>query len=137
MPAAELTTTQLVSLIGGAGAATFALLGVVATLWMNGQRTERQRRRELHARAMASIIAYGEMPYRIRRRAPGVELRSEDRRRPALRQRRERSRTGRTAAGGRGDRTGSTDTDNQNGKENERAGSTHHTHQTHEGRRGT
>lgn len=76
MPAAELTTTQLISLIGGAGAATIALLGVVATLWVNGSRTERQRRRDLHARALASIIAYGEMPYRIRRRAPGPESRA-------------------------------------------------------------
>jgi hypothetical protein len=76
MPAAELTTTQLVSLVGGAGAAAIALLGVVATLWINGSRTERQRRRDLHARALAAIMAYGEMPYRIRRRAPGPDSRA-------------------------------------------------------------
>lgn len=76
MPAAELTTTQLISLVGGVGAAMIALCGVIATLWLNGSRTERQRRRDLHARALASIIAYGEMPYRIRRRAPGIESRA-------------------------------------------------------------
>jgi hypothetical protein len=58
------------------GAAAIALVGVAVTLLINGARAERQRRRDLHARALAAIIAYGEMPYRIRRRAPGAENRA-------------------------------------------------------------
>jgi hypothetical protein len=50
--------------------------GVSFTLLLNGRRTERQRRRDLHARALAAITAYGEMPYRIRRRAPKPEERA-------------------------------------------------------------
>ena len=57
-------------------AAAVALFGVFATLVVNGFRAERQRRRDLHARALAAITAYGEMPYRIRRRAPGPEIRA-------------------------------------------------------------
>jgi hypothetical protein len=57
-------------------AAAIALFGVFATLLVNGIRAERQRRRDLHTRALAAITAYGEMPYRIRRRAPGAELRA-------------------------------------------------------------
>jgi hypothetical protein len=45
-----------------------ALLGVAATLWVNGGREERRRRRENHARAIRAAVAYLEMPYRIRRR---------------------------------------------------------------------
>jgi hypothetical protein len=59
-----------------AGAAAVALLGVLLTLIVNGIRAERQRRRDLHARALAAIVAYGEMPFRIRRRAPGPEARA-------------------------------------------------------------
>jgi hypothetical protein len=58
------------------GAAAIALAGVAVTLVLNGARAERQRRRDLHARALAAIIAYGEMPYRIQRRAPGAENRA-------------------------------------------------------------
>lgn len=57
-------------------AASAALFGVFATLVVNGFRAERQRRRDLHTRALAAITAYGEMPYRIRRRAPGPEIRA-------------------------------------------------------------
>ena len=57
-------------------AAAIALLGILGTLIINGIRAERQRKRDLHARALAAIIAYGEMPYRIRRRAPGAEIRA-------------------------------------------------------------
>jgi hypothetical protein len=56
--------------------AAIALLGVAATLLTGGARAERQRRRELHARALAAIISYGEMPYRIRRRATGADCRN-------------------------------------------------------------
>jgi hypothetical protein len=49
-------------------AALFALGGVLLGLWVNGDRSERQRKRNLHARALAAIIAYGEMPFMIRRR---------------------------------------------------------------------
>jgi hypothetical protein len=71
MPAATVTS-WLVPLV----AAVIALFGVLVTLVINGIRTERQRRRDLHARALAAITAYGEMPYRIRRRPPGPEHRA-------------------------------------------------------------
>lgn len=54
------------------------LLGVV-TLFLNGERTERQRRRELHARALAAAIAYAEMPFAIRRRQHEPDRRSAER----------------------------------------------------------
>jgi hypothetical protein len=50
------------------GGAIIGLAGVVAGLWVNGDRTERQRKRDLHGRALAAILAYGEMPFMIRRR---------------------------------------------------------------------
>lgn len=56
--------------------ALIALAGVLVTLIINGRRAERQRKRDLHARALAAITAYGEMPYRIRRRPPGAEHRA-------------------------------------------------------------
>jgi hypothetical protein len=65
-------TSWLVPLV----AAVIALFGVLVTLVINGIRSERQRRRDLHARALAAITAYGEMPYRIRRRPPGPEHRA-------------------------------------------------------------
>lgn len=45
-----------------------ALIGVAITLWINGVRDERRRRRELHARALEVIARYKEMPFLIRRR---------------------------------------------------------------------
>jgi hypothetical protein len=48
--------------------AIIALAGVLLGLLINGDRTERQRKRDLHARALGAIIAYGEMPFIIRRR---------------------------------------------------------------------
>lgn len=65
---ADNTTTVGVALVG--------FFGVGLTLFLNGRRLERQRRRDLHARALAAITAYGEMPYRIRRRAPKAEERA-------------------------------------------------------------
>jgi hypothetical protein len=44
------------------------LLGALWTLWVNGDRAERQRRRELHARALEAVLSYREMPFMIRRR---------------------------------------------------------------------
>lgn len=46
----------------------FALVGVAATLLVNGAREERRRRRETHARALEAIARYHEMPFLIRRR---------------------------------------------------------------------
>lgn len=46
----------------------FALAGVAATLFVNGTRDERRRRREIHARALEAIARYYEMPFLIRRR---------------------------------------------------------------------
>lgn len=54
----------------------FALAGVAVTLFVNGSREERRRRREIHARALEAIARYYEMPFLIRRRRhdePGVE----------------------------------------------------------------
>lgn len=45
-----------------------ALVGVAITLWINGARDERRRRREIHARALEVIAQYCEMPFLIRRR---------------------------------------------------------------------
>lgn len=61
-----------------AGAA-IAFGGVVFGLLVNGDRAERQRRRELHARALAAVLAYGEMPFMIRRRRREDEHASEER----------------------------------------------------------
>jgi hypothetical protein len=54
------------------------VLGVI-TLFISGERAERQRRRELHARALAATIAYAEMPFAIRRRRSEAEHRSSER----------------------------------------------------------
>jgi hypothetical protein len=50
--------------------------GVILGLWVNGTHNRRDRRSELHARALIAITSYGELPYRIRRRAPGAESRA-------------------------------------------------------------
>ncbi len=64
---------------GTAIGAVLGLIGVLIGLWINGDRTERQRRRNLHGRALAVVIAYGEMPFRIRRRRCEDEHRSSER----------------------------------------------------------
>jgi hypothetical protein len=56
-----------------------ALLIGVITLLINGERAERRRRRELHARGLAAAIAYAEMPFAIRRRQHELEHRSAER----------------------------------------------------------
>lgn len=48
--------------------AFIALAGALVGLWVNGDRAERDRRRQLHARALKAIVDYGEMPFMIRRR---------------------------------------------------------------------
>ena len=58
--------------------AVVLLVGVI-TLYVNGERAERWRRRELHARGMAAAIAYAEMPFAIRRRQPEPKHRSAER----------------------------------------------------------
>lgn len=66
--------------VAGAGiGAIVGLLGVLVGLWVNGDRAERQRRRNLHARALAAVIDYGEMPFMIRRRRCEPEQRSAER----------------------------------------------------------
>jgi hypothetical protein len=55
------------------------LVGVTLTLGINGHREERRRRLDNHARAIAAVVAYGEMPYRIRRRRCEDEHRSSER----------------------------------------------------------
>lgn len=55
------------------------LLGALWTLWVNGDRAERQRRRELHARALEAVLSYREMPFMIRRRRHEEEERSAER----------------------------------------------------------
>jgi hypothetical protein len=56
-----------------------ALFIGVITLLINGERAERRRRRELHARGLAAAIAYAEMPFAIRRRQHEPEHRSAER----------------------------------------------------------
>lgn len=53
--------------------------GVALTLAVNGARAERDRRREVHARAIGAVVAYLEMPYAIRRRRNEVEQASAER----------------------------------------------------------
>jgi len=55
------------------------LVGVTATLAVNGYRDERQRRRDNHGRAIEAVVAYSEMPYRIRRRRNEPEHASSER----------------------------------------------------------
>ena len=64
---------------GAAIGAVVGLLGVLLGLWVNGDRAERQRRRDLHARALAAVLDYGEMPFMIRRRRSEPEQRSSER----------------------------------------------------------
>lgn len=56
-----------------------ALLGVALTLNVNGAREERRTRKENHARAIRAIVAYAEMPYRIRRRRADEDHRAGER----------------------------------------------------------
>jgi hypothetical protein len=46
----------------------FALVGIAVTLFVNGAREGRRRRREIHARALEAIAHYYEMPFLIWRR---------------------------------------------------------------------
>jgi hypothetical protein len=62
---ATIVTVKISSPVAGA---IIALAGVLAGLWVSGDRAERQRRRDLHARSLAAILAYAEMPFMIRRR---------------------------------------------------------------------
>lgn len=59
--------------------AAIGLAGIVIGLWINGDRTERQRRRDLHARALGAVHAYAEMPFMIRRRRHEEEHQSGER----------------------------------------------------------
>ncbi|HET9677532.1 MAG TPA: hypothetical protein VFP21_08530 [Solirubrobacterales bacterium] len=66
--------------VGGAViGAVIGLFGIVAGLLINGDRAERQRRRDLHARALAAVVDYGEMPFMIFRRRSELEQRSAER----------------------------------------------------------
>jgi hypothetical protein len=80
MPVAEITV-DLDSLSGSISVvvALIGLSGVLWTLWVNGDRAERQRRRELRARALEAVLAYREMPFMIRRRRSEPEERSAER----------------------------------------------------------
>lgn len=68
-----------IEISGPVAGAALAFAGVVLGLLVSGDRAERQRRRELHARALATILAYGEMPFMIRRRRCEGEHASEER----------------------------------------------------------
>lgn len=59
--------------------AVIGLFGIGVGLWINGDRAERQRRRDLHARALAAVVDYGEMPFMICRRRTEPEQRSAER----------------------------------------------------------
>lgn len=60
-------------------AALIALAGVLINVWVIGDRAERRRRRDLHGEALASVLAYREMPFVIRRRRWEPEYQSEER----------------------------------------------------------
>ena len=51
-------------LIGSA----IALAGVLLTLYVNGRRTERNRRRDLYSEGWAAVQAYKEFAFAVRRR---------------------------------------------------------------------
>lgn len=53
-------------------AALIAAAGIVFGLWINGLRSERSRRREFYANALAACRAYREFPYVIKRRRDDV-----------------------------------------------------------------
>jgi hypothetical protein len=72
-------TTISAPVAGAAIGAIVGLLGVLVGLWVNGDRAERQRRRELHGRALAAVLDYGEMPFMIRRRRHEPQERSAER----------------------------------------------------------
>lgn len=73
---ATIVTVKISSPVAGA---IIALAGVLAGLWISGDRAERQRRRALHARSLAAILAYAEMPFMIRRRMHESEQASAER----------------------------------------------------------
>lgn len=77
----DLSWTMLVvaTISGPIAGAVIGLLGIVIGLWINGDRAERQRRRDLHARALNAVLAYAEMPFMIRRRRHEAEERSAER----------------------------------------------------------
>jgi hypothetical protein len=64
---------------GASIGAVVSFFGILIGLWVNGDRAERQRRRELHARALAAALAYGEMPFMIRRRRWEEDAQSSER----------------------------------------------------------
>jgi hypothetical protein len=68
-----------IELSGPVIGAAIALAGVLLGLAVNGDRAERQRRRDLHGRALAAVLAYGEMPFMIRRRRDEENERSSER----------------------------------------------------------
>jgi len=70
-----LVATISASIVGAA----IGLAGILIGLWINGDRTERQRRRDLHARALGAVHAYAEMPFMIRRRRHEEEHQSDER----------------------------------------------------------
>lgn len=65
--------------LGSAVGPTLAFIGAMLALAVNGDRAERQRRRELHGRALAAVLDYGEMPFMIRRRRVEIQERSAER----------------------------------------------------------
>jgi hypothetical protein len=60
-------------------APTAALLVAAATLWLNGIRQDRHRRRLLYASALEAVQAYREFAYAVPRRRCEPEHRSEER----------------------------------------------------------
>lgn len=63
----NIASIDATSIISGYGPA-LALFGVLFTLVINGMRDSLQRRQARHARALAAVAAYREMPFLIRRR---------------------------------------------------------------------
>jgi hypothetical protein len=68
-----------IELSGPVVGAAIGLAGLLLGLAVNGDRVERQRRRDLHGRALAAVLAYAEMPFMIRRRRNEESERSGER----------------------------------------------------------
>jgi hypothetical protein len=79
LPKLSGTVFATVTISAPVAGAAIGLVGILIGLWINGDRAERQRRRDLHARALNAVLAYAEMPFMIRRRRFEDDQRSAER----------------------------------------------------------
>ena len=74
-----LIASSTVPVVAAAVTATVTFLVAIATLWINGVRHDRARRRDLYAGALEATQAYREFAYAVPRRRCEPEHRSEER----------------------------------------------------------